>query len=71
MTSATEPAFILSHLHRADGSATFSQNGFTVIGAINGPCEVSRRDENPEEAVVDVTVRPATGTGGLLLDGKS
>jgi len=55
---------MLSHLHRADGSATFSQNGYTVIGAVNGPIEVQRRDELPEEAAVDVIVRPATGVGG-------
>jgi hypothetical protein len=64
MTAPTEPAATLSHLYRADGSATFSQNGYTVIGAVNGPIEVQRRDELPEEAVVDVTVRPAAGVGG-------
>jgi exosome complex component RRP46 len=64
MTDATEPAAKLSHLFRADGSATFSQNGYTVIGAVNGPIEVQRRDELPEEAVIDVTVRPAAGVGG-------
>ena len=63
MTNA-EPTAILSHLHRADGSATFSQNGYTVIGAVNGPIEVQRRDELPEEAAIDVIVRPATGVGG-------
>jgi len=51
-------------LHRTDGSATFSQNGYTVIGAVNGPVEVQRRDELPEEAAIDVIVRPAAGVGG-------
>ncbi|KAI9730464.1 MAG: exosome non-catalytic core subunit rrp46 [Claussenomyces sp. TS43310] len=64
MTAAREPTGILSHLPRADGSATFSQNGFTIIGAVNGPIEVQRRDELPEEAAVDVVVRPASGVGG-------
>lgn len=59
-----EPTVLLSHLHRTDGSATFSQNGYTVIGSVNGPIEVQRRDELPEEAAVDVTVRPAAGVGG-------
>lgn len=63
---STEPTAILSHLHRADGSATFSQNGYTVIGSVNGPIEVQRRDELPEEAAVDVIVRPAVGVGGAL-----
>ncbi|KAK8181064.1 ribosomal protein S5 domain 2-type protein [Phyllosticta citribraziliensis] len=53
----------LSDLHRADGSATFSQNGYSVIGAVNGPIEVLRRDELPEEAAIEVNVRPASGVG--------
>jgi exosome complex component RRP46 len=67
MAPSAEPTAIFSHLHRADGSATFSQNGYTVIGTVNGPLEVQRRDEMPEEAVVDVLVRPAAGVGGLYL----
>ncbi len=54
----------LSPLHRADGSATYSINGYKVIAAVNGPIEVQRRDELPEEAAIDVTVRPASGLGG-------
>lgn len=61
MAPYTKPTALLSHLHRADGSATFSQNGYMVIGAVNGPLEAGRRDELPEEAVVDVIVRPAAG----------
>ncbi|CAD6574195.1 MAG: exosome non-catalytic core subunit rrp46 [Alectoria sarmentosa] len=55
----------LSPLHRADGSATYSKNGYSVVAAVNGPIEVQRRDELPEEAAVDVVVRPAAGVGGL------
>lgn len=66
MVASTEPSVILSHLHRADGSATFSQNGYTVIGAVNGPVEVLRRDELPEEAAIEVLVRPAAGVGGNI-----
>lgn len=66
MAPATEPTALLSHLYDTDGSATFSQNGYTVIGAVNGPLEVSRRDELPEEAAIDVIVRPAAGVGGNL-----
>jgi hypothetical protein len=65
MTASIEPAALLSNLHRADGSAAYSQNGYTVIGAVNGPIEVQRRDELPEEASVDVIVRPAAGVGGM------
>lgn len=71
MTNSAGPTAILSPLHRADGSATFSQNGYTVIGAVNGPIEVQRRDELPEEAAVDVIVRPAAGVGGPYLNPKS
>lgn len=65
MATSGEPTVLLSTLHRADGSATFSQNGYTVIGSVNGPIEVQRRDELPEEAVIDVTIRPAAGIGGM------
>lgn len=64
MVSSIEPTTILSPLHRVDGSASFSQNGYTIIGAVNGPIEVQRRDELPEEAAIDVIVRPAAGVGG-------
>lgn len=65
MTASTEPAALLSSLYRADGSATYSQNGYTVIGGVNGPIEVQRRDELPEAAALDVIVRPAAGVGGM------
>ena len=55
---------LLGSLHRADGSSTYSSNGCTVIAVVNGPIEVQRRDELPEEAVVDVNVIPATRVGG-------
>ncbi|KAI1082817.1 hypothetical protein F5B20DRAFT_485865 [Whalleya microplaca] len=64
MMTQTEPEALLSHLPKADGSATFSYAGYTVVGAVNGPIEVQRRDELPEEAAVDVIVRPAAGVGG-------
>lgn len=54
----------LSPLHRADGSASFTSYGYSVIAAVNGPIEVQRRDELPEEAAIDVAIRPAAGVGG-------
>ncbi|KAL1297216.1 hypothetical protein AAFC00_004782 [Neodothiora populina] len=59
----TVPTAQLSQLHRADGSATYSSGGYTVIAAVNGPIEVQRRDELPEEAAIEVNVRPASGVG--------
>ena len=58
----------LNPLHRADGSANYSSNGYTVVSAVNGPIEVQRRDELPEEAAIDVAIRPASGVGGKQSD---
>ena len=51
-------------LVRADGSATFSSKPFTILASVNGPIEVQRRDELPEEAAIEVNVRPSAGAGG-------
>ena len=61
------PEGTLLPLHRADGSASYSSNGYSVLAAVNGPVDVQRRDELPEEAVVDVIVRPAAGVGGQYI----
>jgi exosome complex component RRP46 len=50
-------------LPASDGSSTHTYLGTTVLTSINGPLEVSRRDENPEAATIDVNVRTATGPG--------
>ncbi|KAH6641986.1 hypothetical protein C7974DRAFT_93213 [Boeremia exigua] len=57
------PEVVLTHLNRADGSATYTYNGYSIIGAVNGPIEVQRRDEQPEEATLEVNVRPSAGVG--------
>jgi exosome complex component RRP46 len=59
----TLPDVTLTHLNRADGSATYTHNGYSLIGAVNGPIEVPRRDEMPEETTVEVNIRPAAGVG--------
>ncbi|OLN94245.1 Exosome complex component RRP46 [Colletotrichum chlorophyti] len=64
MASDMNPQARISHLPRADGSATFSRGGYCVVSSVNGPIEVQRRDENPFESVIDVVVRPAAGVGG-------
>ena len=51
----------LSPLQRADGSAHHLQNGYQILVGVNGPIEVSRRDEVPEACALEITVRPATG----------
>ncbi|KAI9786703.1 MAG: exosome non-catalytic core subunit rrp46 [Peltula sp. TS41687] len=65
MTTGKGSKVTLSHLNRADGSATYSDNGYSIVGAVNGPVEVQRRDELPEEAAIDVIIRPASGVGGV------
>lgn len=60
----SHPKVVLGALPDADGSASYSWHGFDVVGAVNGPIEVQRRDELPEEAYIEVNVRPANGTGG-------
>lgn len=50
-------------LTRADGSATFTDSLFTILAAANGPMEVSRRDELPEEAAIEVNlIRSSAGS---------
>lgn len=51
-------------LIRADGSATHTTSLFTILAAVNGPIEVQRRDELPEEAAIEVNIRPCAGIGG-------
>ncbi len=57
---------LLNPLSRSDGSATYSHAGYSIACGINGPIEVQRKDELPEEATVDVVVRPAYGVGGIV-----
>ena len=58
------PQITTSTLNRADGSATYTDSLFSVLAAVNGPVEVSRRDELPEEATIEVNIRPGSGVGG-------
>ncbi len=64
MAISAEPVAELANLPRADGSATYSYQGYTVTSAVNGPIEAPRRDESAFEAMVDIIVRPAVGVGG-------
>lgn len=55
----------LSFLPRSDGSASFSQGRTSVIASVNGPMEVRIRDELPQEAYIEVIVRPAIGVTSM------
>lgn len=54
----------LHPLQRADGSATYSSSLTTILAAVNGPVEVTRRDEIPDAAAIEVNIRPSSGVGG-------
>eukprot|EP00898_Chlorokybus_atmophyticus_P005150 jgi/Chlat1/5636/Chrsp369S05386 len=51
-------------LSRADGSARWSQGKTTVLAAVYGPRGLPAKRENAETAVLEVLVKPQTGTGG-------
>ncbi|KAH7445218.1 hypothetical protein KP509_02G113000 [Ceratopteris richardii] len=51
-------------LHRADGSARWSQDNTIVIAAVYGPKAISGRRENPARAVLEVIWKPKMGMAG-------
>lgn len=53
-------------LSRADGSARFQHDGTQVLAAVWGPGEVRRARERPDQATLEVLVRPASGLAGPL-----
>lgn len=64
MALSAGPTVELASLSKADGSTTYSYQGYTVTSAVNGPIEAARREESAYEAQVDVIVRPSAGVGG-------
>ncbi|KAJ5989016.1 hypothetical protein N7481_004226 [Penicillium waksmanii] len=59
----------LSNLSRSDGSASYKcpATGYDLLGAVNAPIELpARRDAlKPEEATVEVFVKPGNTTAGV------
>lgn len=56
----------LHTLHQADGSAIYHcASGHTVLAAVNGPVDVQRRHELPEEAYIEINVCPHDGVGQI------
>ncbi|KAG9456884.1 hypothetical protein H6P81_001392 [Aristolochia fimbriata] len=53
-------------LHRAHGSARWSQGDTTVLAAVYGPKAGTRKNENPEKASIEVIWKPKTGQIGKL-----
>ncbi|EFQ97715.1 hypothetical protein MGYG_00755 [Nannizzia gypsea CBS 118893] len=60
------PTASLSPLRFANGSASYTfPAGEKILASVNGPGEVSRRDvQNPEEATLEVLVKPGVGVSG-------
>jgi exosome complex component RRP46 len=58
------PEIVQHPLSRADGSAVFSDGLYTIIAGANGPVDVQRRDELPEEAAIEINIRPSSGSDG-------
>lgn len=63
------PTASLTPLKRADGSASYKcpSSGFDILGSVNAPVELpGRRDAlKPEEATIEVFVKPGTTPGGV------
>ncbi|KAL1850090.1 exosome non-catalytic core subunit rrp46 [Paecilomyces lecythidis] len=63
------PTATITPLRRADGSASYTcpSTGSQIIGSVNGPVELpGRRDaQKPEEATVEVMIKPGTVAGGV------
>ncbi|KAK2812740.1 hypothetical protein FQN50_001069 [Emmonsiellopsis sp. PD_5] len=61
------PNASLAPLRFPDGSASYtSPTGDQILGSVNGPMEVGRRDtQKPEEATIEVLVKPGVGSSGV------
>ena len=63
------PSASLNPLTRTDGSASYQcpSTGFNILSSVNAPIELpGRRDAlKPEEATVEVFVKPGAGQGGV------
>jgi len=52
---------VLGDLSQADGSASLTHGGTTVLAAVYGPCEVKMSKEMLDKATVEVMFRPKVG----------
>lgn len=56
----------LTPLRFPDGSASYtSPTGDQILGSVNGPIESGRRDQRPEEATIEILVKPGVGVSGV------
>ncbi|PGG95834.1 hypothetical protein AJ79_09843 [Helicocarpus griseus UAMH5409] len=60
------PNASLAPLQFPDGSASYtSPSGDKILGSVNGPIEVGARNVQPEEATIEVVVKPGVGISGV------
>lgn len=61
------PIASLAPLQFPDGSASYTTpEGVKILGSVNGPIEINRRDAlKPEEVALEVLVKPGVGTSGV------
>jgi ribonuclease PH len=48
-------------LHRADGSARWTQGGTSILVAVHGPLEAPQSQQNPHQAIVEAILQPRSG----------
>lgn len=51
-------------LNRPDGSAEYTEYGYSIVCSVNGPMEVRARDEDVRYATIECIVRPEQGLPG-------
>lgn len=56
----------LGVLERADGSAQLEVENTKVITAVHGPLVAGGRREHPEQAIVEVILKPCSGVAGVI-----
>ncbi|EPS45180.1 hypothetical protein H072_840 [Dactylellina haptotyla CBS 200.50] len=68
MASASlTPEISLCPLPQSDGSCQYTcpTSRTTILTSVNGPLEVRAKDELPNDATIEVVVKPGVGVGGV------
>ncbi|KAF2858220.1 hypothetical protein K470DRAFT_272645 [Piedraia hortae CBS 480.64] len=55
---------IQKQTHTSDGRATSTSAHCTVLATVNGPLETARREELHDASILDVNIRPLSGSSG-------
>ncbi|EER24611.1 hypothetical protein CPC735_059810 [Coccidioides posadasii C735 delta SOWgp] len=66
-TAMAAPIASLAPLEFANGSASYtSPTGDQILGSVNGPIELNRRDaQKPDEATLEIVIKPGVGGSGV------